>query len=148
LHSETVKIKLLKNSVGKSREQLNTSILPLFCCVAKGSKVILAPGDRCAVATGIALDLPELLEAVVLPNPVLAEKLGVTVLNSPGTIDPDFKGEIQVILINHGGQEAVFDRGDQIAELRIQAFVRANFEEVLTLSSSARGKKGLGSTGK
>lgn len=132
----------------ESREHLSATILPLFCSVEKGSKIVLAPGERCAVPTGLALDLPELLEAVVLPNSTLVEESGVTVLNNPGTIDPDFKGEIQVILINHGNREVVFARGDQVAELRIRAFVRANFIEVQTLSNSVRGDKGLGSTGK
>ncbi len=147
MSSITVKIKLLANAVDDYRFNLKSSVLPLYCCTDTGSEIVLGPNERRAVPTGVALDLPDLYEAVVVPNSALAEDQGTTVLNNPGTIDPDFKGEIQVILINLGDRDTTITRGDQVAELRIQKFVRAEFKKVDSLSSSSRGGKGLGSTG-
>ncbi|MEJ8563279.1 dUTP diphosphatase [Yoonia sp. GPGPB17] len=143
----SISVKILGNAVKQYDDEIGNNHLTLFASMEDDQGIPLPPGGRTAVPSGIALDLPDLYEAVVTPCPSLAEKLGVTVLNNPGTIDPDFKGEIQVLLINLGGEKVTIGRGDKIAELRTRPFVRADFQEVDELSPSVRGSDGLGSTG-
>jgi dUTP pyrophosphatase len=107
----------------------------------------IAPGAILAVATGIALAIPEGYEGQVRPRSGLALKHGVTVLNAPGTIDADFRGEVKVILINHGPQPFKVSRGDRIAQLVIAPVAPARFERVDALPATARGEGGFGSTG-
>jgi dUTP pyrophosphatase len=108
----------------------------------------LAPGERKLVPTGIAIALPDGYVALVHPRSGLAIKNGVTVLNSPGTIDAGYRGEISCILINHDPRESIsFTRGDRIAQLVIQKVERANFVELAELPGSSRGSGGFGSTG-
>jgi dUTP pyrophosphatase len=108
----------------------------------------LAPGERKLVPTGIAIALPDGYVALVHPRSGLAIKNGVTVLNSPGTIDAGYRGEISCILINHDPRESIsFTRGDRIAQLIIQKVERANFVELAELPGSSRGSGGFGSTG-
>jgi len=109
--------------------------------------LILAPGDRALVPTGIAIALPAGYEAQVRPRSGLALKAGVTVLNSPGTIDADYRGEIGVLLINHGDASFTVRRGDRIAQLVIAPVTRAAIEETPVLPPTARGDGGFGSTG-
>jgi dUTP pyrophosphatase len=109
--------------------------------------VTLAPGARALVGTGIAMALPPDMEAQVRPRSGLALKHGVTVLNAPGTIDADYRGEIGVILINLGQAEVTLSRGDRIAQLVIAPVTRAHLAPVLALSTTARGAGGFGSTG-
>jgi dUTP pyrophosphatase len=109
--------------------------------------ITLAPGERAAVPTGIALALPDGYEGQVRPRSGLALRHGVTVLNSPGTIDADYRGEIQIILANLGGETVVLERGQRIAQLVIAPVVRVAFDEVAVLPASARGAGGFGSTG-
>jgi dUTP pyrophosphatase len=111
------------------------------------STITLAPGERAAVPTGIALALPDGYEGQVRPRSGLALRHGVTVLNSPGTIDADYRGEIQIILANLGGETVVLERGQRIAQLVIAPVVRVAFDEVAVLPASARGAGGFGSTG-
>lgn len=111
--------------------------------------VSLAPGERKLVPTGIAIALPDGYAAFVHPRSGLAIKHGVTMVNAPGTVDAGFRGELQVILINHDQHETVmFSRGDRIAQLVIQKVERADFVEVSELPGSGRGIDGFGSTGR
>jgi dUTP pyrophosphatase len=110
--------------------------------------VTLAPGDRAMVPTGVAIALPEGYAAFVHPRSGLAHRLGVGIVNAPGTVDAGYRGEIQVLLVNHDLREpAVFRRGDRIAQLVIQRVEKAAFHEVETLPGSSRGDGGHGSTG-
>lgn len=109
----------------------------------------LAPGERALVPTGISIALPDGYVALVHPRSGLAIKHGVTMVNAPGTVDAGYRGELQVILINHDPQESVsFKRGDRIAQLVIQAVERAEFIEVASLPGSERAAGGFGSTGR
>lgn len=108
----------------------------------------LAPGERHAVATGFALAIPEGFEIQVRPRSGLALNHGVTCLNSPGTIDSDYRGEVKVILANLGDAPFVVARGDRIAQLVPAAVQRAVVEEVTMLDETARGDGGFGSTGR
>lgn len=109
--------------------------------------VVLAPGARGLVPTGIAIALPAGYEAQVRPRSGLALKQGVTVLNSPGTIDADYRGEISVILINLGDAEVTLHRGDRIAQLVVAPVTRVAWRAEETLAETARGAGGFGSTG-
>jgi dUTP pyrophosphatase len=107
----------------------------------------LAPGGRAGVATGLAIALPIGFEAQVRPRSGLARDHGVTVLNSPGTIDSDYRGEIVVLLVNHGSVAVDITRGMRIAQLVIAPVVQAQMESVTALSTTQRGAGGFGSTG-
>ena len=111
--------------------------------------ITLAPGERALVPTGIAIALPDGYVALVHPRSGLAIKHGVTMVNAPGTVDAGYRGELQIILINHDKSESVsFKRGDRIAQLVIQKVERAEFVEVRELPGSGRGAGGFGSTGR
>ena len=109
--------------------------------------VILAPGGRAMVPTGLAIALPAGYEAQVRPRSGLAAKNGITVLNTPGTVDADYRGEVKVILINLGEDAFEIERGMRIAQMVIAPVTQARFAEVETLSETARGSGGFGSTG-
>ena len=109
--------------------------------------VTLAPGHRELIPTGLALALPVDLEAQVRPRSGLALKHGLTVLNAPGTVDSDYRGEVGVILINLGDKPHVIERGDRIAQLVIAPVVRVQWEEMGALEATDRGGGGFGSTG-
>jgi dUTP pyrophosphatase len=111
--------------------------------------ITLAPGERALVPTGIAIALPDGYVALVHPRSGLAIKHGITMVNAPGTVDAGYRGELQIILINHDKNESVsFKRGDRIAQLVIQKVERAEFVEVRELPGSGRGAGGFGSTGR
>lgn len=112
------------------------------------SPFILEPGDYKMIPTGLFMELPEGFEAQVRPRSGLAFKHGITVLNSPGTIDADYRGEIGVILINHGKSSFTVNDGERIAQLVVAKFEQITWEESAELSSSERGEGGFGSTGK
>ena len=115
--------------------------------VVAAEAVVLAPGERYAVATGFAMAIPEGYEVQVRPRSGLALKNGVTCLNTPGTIDSDYRGEVKVILANLGNAPFNIARGDRIAQL-VPAFVqRATLNEVSNLDATVRGSGGFGSTG-
>ena len=120
--------------------------LDLLAAIAE--PVTLAPGERLAVPTGIAIALPDGFEAQVRPRSGLALREGITVLNSPGTIDADYRGEIQAILINHGGRPVRLARGERIAQLVVAPVARIVWEETAELVASGRGAGGFGSTGR
>ncbi len=121
--------------------------LDLLAAVAANAPVVIAPGARALVPTGIAIALPEGFEAQVRPRSGLALKQGLTVLNSPGTIDADYRGEVQVILINHGSESVEIARGMRIAQMVVATVTRAAFLEVTSLDETSRGIGGFGSTG-
>ena len=107
----------------------------------------LAPGERTLIPSGLAIALPGGYEAQVRPRSGLAHKNGITVLNSPGTIDADYRGEVGIILINHGDEPFVIERGMRIAQLVITAVSQLIWDETETLPETSRGEEGFGSTG-
>lgn len=109
--------------------------------------VTLQPGERQLIATGFAMAMPNELEAQIRPRSGLAYKHGITVLNSPGTIDADYRGEVKVLLINHGQQPFTIERGERIAQMVIQFVPQINNIEVDELSDTVRGAGGFGHTG-
>jgi len=115
---------------------------------AVDADVIIAPGDHVLIKTGFAMALPDNYEAQIRPRSGLALKHGITVLNSPGTIDADYRGEVGVILINHGSEAFTVQRGDRIAQMIIAPFVQADFQQAGALSATTRGSGGFGSSGK
>ncbi len=110
--------------------------------------VVLAPGQRVAVPTGLAMELPEGFEAQVRPRSGLAWKAGITVVNAPGTIDSDYRGEVRILLVNLGQEPHTIEHGERIAQLVISPVVQAQVHEVAALSESARGAGGFGHTGR
>ncbi len=115
--------------------------------VVSAEDVVLAPGARHPVATGLSLAIPDGFEIQVRPRSGLALKHGITVPNTPGTIDCDYRGELKVLLINHGAEPFVIARGDRIAQLVLAPVVQAAWDEVDELDATARGAGGFGSTG-
>jgi dUTP pyrophosphatase len=121
--------------------------LDLRAAVSDGDPLTLAPGARALVPTGVTIALPEGYEAQVRPRSGLALKHGVTCLNAPGTIDADYRGEIGVILVNHGGEPFTVRRGDRIAQLVVAPVVEATLSLVDDLDGTVRGSRGFGSSG-
>jgi dUTP pyrophosphatase len=121
--------------------------LDLVAAVPADAPVWLAPGGRALIPTGIAIALPPATEAQVRPRSGLAARHGVTVLNSPGTIDADYRGELQIILVNLGSESLSVTRGMRIAQLVIAPVARARLREVPALGLTARNDSGFGSTG-
>ena len=115
--------------------------------VLAAEDVTLAPGARHAVATGFSVAIPDGYEIQVRPRSGLALKHGISVPNTPGTIDSDYRGELKVIVINHGGEAFHIARGDRIAQLVLAPVTRAAWDEVEALDDTARGASGFGSTG-
>jgi len=122
--------------------------LDLMAALDDGQILEINPGMRALVPTGIAMAIPHGAEAQVRPRSGLAAKHGVTVLNSPGTIDSDYRGEIKVILINHGDEPFEIKRGERIAQLVVNKIEQVELIEVKELGESTRGSGGFGSTGK
>jgi dUTP pyrophosphatase len=119
----------------------------LRAAVPETAPMVLQPGERALVPTGIAIALPAGWEAQVRARSGLAAKFGVGLVNAPGTIDADYRGEVKVILINHGTDEFIIRRGDRIAQMVIAPVFQAAFVEAETLDETARGAGGFGSTG-
>jgi dUTP pyrophosphatase len=122
--------------------------LDLLAAVPEDAPLVLSPGQRALVPTGLTIALPPGYEAQVRPRSGLASKHGVTVLNSPGTVDADYRGEIGVLLINHGDTAFPIRRGERIAQLVIAAVARAELVPATSLSATDRGSGGFGSTGR
>jgi dUTP pyrophosphatase len=116
--------------------------------VTSAEELVLQPGERHAVATGFAIEIPRGYEVQVRPRSGLAMKNGITCLNTPGTIDSDYRGEIKVILINLGQEPFEVRRGERIAQLVPAPVLRADFVEASQLGETARGTGGFGSTGR
>ena len=128
-------------------ETAQAADMDLRAAVPEDEPLTLRPGARYAVPTGLAFALPAGFEGQVRPRSGLAFKSGITCLNSPGTVDADYRGEVKVILINHGPEDFTIRRGDRIAQLVIAPVVQARWVEVESLDDTARGAGGFGSTG-
>ena len=145
-----VRIMRLPHGAGLPLPQYQTALaagFDLLAAVPERASLELAPGSRALVPTGIAMALPWGFEAQVRPRSGLAIRHGVTVLNSPGTIDADYRGELQVILVNLGLEIFVIQRGMRIAQVIIAPVRRANLVETASLDATERGEGGFGSTG-
>ncbi len=121
--------------------------MDLRAALPDDAPLVLRQGERFAVPTGLAFALPHGFEGQVRPRSGLAFKNGVTCLNSPGTVDADYRGEVKVILINHGPDDFIIRRGDRIAQLVIAPVLQAAWNEVESLDDTVRGSGGFGSTG-
>ncbi len=128
-------------------ETADAAGMDLRAAVPEDEPITLRPGARIAVPTGLTMAIPRGYEGQVRPRSGLALKSGITCLNSPGTIDADYRGEVKVILINHGAEDVPIRRGDRIAQLLITPVVQAAWDEVETLDETHRGAGGFGSTG-
>jgi dUTP pyrophosphatase len=151
--SSTVKVEVLQlpNGEGLCLPAYQSALaagLDLLAAVPKDAPIILGPGRFALVPTGLSIALPPGYEAQVRPRSGLALKHGVTVLNAPGTVDADYRGEIGVALINHGEVPFTIQRGERIAQMVIAPVVQAELVPVTALSSTARGSGGFGSTGR
>jgi dUTP pyrophosphatase len=114
---------------------------------AEPAATTIEPGQRVAVATGLLLEIPDGYEAQVRPRSGLAVHHGVTVVNAPGTIDSDYRGEVKVLLVNLGDNAVTIQRGDRVAQLVIAPVIRADFVEATDIADTERGSGGFGSTG-
>jgi dUTP pyrophosphatase len=115
---------------------------------ALDAEVTIAPGERQLVGSGVAIALPAGYEAQVRPRSGLAMKYGVTVLNAPGTVDEDYRGEVKVLLVNHGSEPFVVKNGERIAQLVVAPVARVTLVEQTTLDETVRGAGGYGHTGR
>jgi len=122
--------------------------MDLRAAVAEDAPVTLAPGKRAMIPTGLTLALPPGYEAQIRPRSGLAARHGLTCLNSPGTIDADYRGEIKVILINHGEDAFIIKRGERIAQMVIASVIQGQLDVVTMLDETERGAGGFGSTGR
>ncbi|MEX0644473.1 MAG: dUTP diphosphatase [Parvularculaceae bacterium] len=146
----SVKVKRLAHGLGLALPAYETALAAgcdVRAAVPESEPLVLKPGERAMVPTGIAIALPSGWEAQMRPRSGLAAKFGVACVNSPGTIDADYRGEIKIILINHGSDEFVIRRGDRIGQIVFAPVFQARFEETDALDDTARGQGGFGSTG-
>lgn len=146
----TVELQRLAHAEGLALPAYQTSEaagLDLMAAVPESEPLTLAPGQYALVPTGLAIALPPGHEAQVRPRSGLAAKHGVTVLNAPGTVDADYRGEVQVILANFGDAPFVIERGARIAQLVVAPVLHVAIEETASLDDTARGAGGFGSTG-
>jgi dUTP pyrophosphatase len=130
-----------------ARETQGAAGFDLIAAVEEGSPLALSPGERCLVPTGLILQLPPGYEGQVRPRSGLAFRHGVTILNAPGTIDSDYRGEVQVLLINLGRENFTITRGMRIAQLIVAEVPEADLYETDVISETIRGAGGFGSTG-
>ena len=147
----TVEIQRLPHAEGLALPAYQTAHaagLDLLAAVSEEKPLTLAPGQRALVPTGLMMAVPPGHEAQVRPRSGLAFKHGVTVLNAPGTVDADYRGEVSVLLINHGEEPFTIRRGERIAQLVIAAVTQANLVAVASLPTTDRGSGGFGSTGR
>jgi dUTP pyrophosphatase len=145
-----IRVRRLPHSAGLPLPAYQSALaagLDLLAAVPAQTPVTIAPAGRAMIPTGIAIALPPGSEGQIRPRSGLAARHGVTVLNAPGTIDADYRGEVQVILINHGAEPFVVSRGMRIAQLVIAHVTRAALIEVENLDATARASGGIGSTG-
>ncbi|KPF94764.1 deoxyuridine 5'-triphosphate nucleotidohydrolase [Rhodopseudomonas sp. AAP120] len=146
-----VEIKQLPHADGlplPSYQTAHAAGLDLCAAISAEAPLVMAPGRSVLVPTGLSIALPPNYEAQVRPRSGLAAKFGVTVLNAPGTIDADYRGEVAVLLINHGAEPFTIRRGERIAQMVIAPVVRAELIRVETLTETDRGVGGFGSTGR
>lgn len=152
MSAETVEIRVMRlaHSAGLPLPAYQSELaagLDLLAAIPADSAVEIAPGGRAMIPTGIAIALPRGSEGQVRPRSGLAIRHGITVLNAPGTIDADYRGEIQVILINHGKEPFTVSRGMRIAQLVVARVQHAKLVETPSLDATERASGGLGSTG-
>jgi dUTP pyrophosphatase len=148
MNALNVQVKRLRNSDGLDLPTYATAFSAgMDLLAATDGPMSIGPGQRALVATGIAIALPPSYEAQVRPRSGLALKHGVTVLNAMGTIDADYRGEIGIILINHGGEKFTIERGMRIAQIVFAKVQTADWQEVAQLPESTRAEGGFGSTG-
>ena len=148
--SVTVRVLQLPHGVGlpiPSYQSAHAAGLDLVAALPEDDPIELEPSDRALVPTGLVSELPEGYEAQVRPRSGLALKHGVTVLNSPGTIDADYRGEVRVLLINLGAETFLIQRGDRIAQLVVSPATRVEIIATEALGVTGRGEGGFGSTG-
>jgi dUTP pyrophosphatase len=151
--SATVKVEIRQLPHGEglalpAYQSAHAAGLDLLAAVPEDSPLTLAPGRHVLVPTGLSIALPSGYEAQVRPRSGLAAKHGVTVLNAPGTVDADYRGEVGVLLINHGDAPFAIRRGERIAQMVIASVTRAELVPAASLSSTERGSGGFGSTGR
>jgi len=149
---KSVKIKIMRLPHGAdlplpAYQSADAAGLDLLAAVPANAPVTIAPGALAQIPTGVAIALPRGTEGQVRPRSGLAARHGISVLNTPGTVDADYRGEIQVILVNLGGESFSVERGHRIAQLVIVPVFHAQLQEQKTLAKTARGAKGFGSTG-
>ena len=149
---KSVKVKIMRLPHGASLplpayQSADAAGLDLMAAVPADTPVTIAPGGRAQISTGIAIELPRGFEGQVRPRSGLASRHGVTVLNTPGTVDADYRGELQVILVNLGAESFLVSRAMRIAQLVIAPVQRIKLREVDTLDATARAQGGFGSTG-
>lgn len=145
-----VRVKVLPHAEGLPLPEYKTALaagMDLMAALGAEETIFVPMGERVLVPTGLAIELPPGFEAQIRPRSGLALNYGVTVLNSPGTIDADYRGEVRVLLINLGLDTFTIERGTRIAQLIVQSVARASFEVVAELEESARAGGGFGSTG-
>jgi dUTP pyrophosphatase len=147
-----IEVRVMRLAHGKdlplpSYQSTHAAGLDLLAAVPEAAPLMIAPSGRALVPTGIAIALPAETEAQVRPRSGLAARHGLTVLNSPGTIDADYRGEIQVLLVNLGSEPVTIPRGMRVAQLVIAPVVRGHISEAASLDETTRGGGGFGSTG-
>ena len=120
----------------------------LRAAIPADDPVILSPGERRLIPTGLKMDIPEGYEVQIRPRSGLAVKHGIGMVNAPGTVDWDYRGELMVCLVNHGSDDFTITRGERIAQMVVAPVIQAIFEPVTVLSDTARGEGGFGSTGR
>lgn len=149
--SVSISLQWLPHGAGLSVPKVQTALsagADLYAAVEADAPITLKPGARALIPCGFAMALPPGYEAQVRPRSGLAAKHGVTVLNSPGTIDADYRGEVKVILVNLGQEDFVVTRGERVAQMVVAPVVQPVFAEVETLDETERGSGGFGSTGR
>jgi dUTP pyrophosphatase len=149
---KSVKVKIMRLPHGSdlplpAYQSADAAGLDLLAAVPADAPLTIAPGARAQVPTGLAIALPRGTEGQVRPRSGLAARHGITVLNAPGTVDADYRGEIQIILVNLSREPFQITRGERIAQLVIAPVMQATLTEEKTLDKTARGTKGFGSTG-
>lgn len=145
-----IEIKQLENFGDLQMPAYETDLaagVDLRAAIDADKPLVLMTGDRALVATGFAMALPPGYEAQIRPRSGLAYKHGISVVNSPGTVDADYRGEVKILLINHGTESFTVNRGERIAQMVVAPVTQATFEAVSILSETARGAGGYGSTG-
>jgi dUTP pyrophosphatase len=149
---KSIKIKIVRLPHGAdlplpAYQSADAAGLDLMAAVPADAPVVIAPGGRAQIPTGVSIALPRGTEGQVRPRSGLAARHGISVLNTPGTVDSDYRGEIQVILVNFGAESFLVERGQRIAQLIIAPVFRAQLFESEKLAKTARGAQGFGSTG-
>lgn len=145
-----VRVKRLENGLDLALPAYETTLAAgcdVRAAIDVNTPLVLAPGHRAMVPTGLAIALPPGWEAQMRPRSGLAAKHGISCVNSPGTIDADYRGELKVILINHGKDDFTVNRGDRIGQMVIAPVFQARFDDVEELDETERGANGFGSTG-